>query len=213
MIDLRDAYASLDMAEKFVETGCCSTCSRSMARGRVGGDHPPAYGAARRDHPLSHGRRRRRPRPLLAYSEKTLAPKGRPIFSEGEDHSDLYLLIRGQVDLIRGQPPAFHQIVYPGAFFNEQVLYAPQLGTLTAAVATEDSLLLRVSSEQRLQMQHVDPHKAHQLVLAIFKQVEMREAFRRQHMFAHAGVAIKLPQKRRRLMSRALQRDLTCGAC
>ena len=62
--------------------------------------------------------------------------------------------------------------VYPGAFFNESVLYAPHgSGTLTTAVAKEKSLVLRVSSERLAEMQHTDPHKAHQLVLCIFKQV------------------------------------------
>ena len=77
-----------------------------------------------------------------------------------------------QVDLIRTQPPAFITNVYPGAFFNENVLYAPSgAGTLTSAVAAEDSLLLRVSKLSMAEMQHADPHKAHQLVLCIFKQV------------------------------------------
>ena len=64
--------------------------------------------------------------------------------------------------------------MYPGAFFNEGVLYSPSgSGTLTAAVAAEDSLLLRVSAERRAEMQHTDPHKAHQLVLCLFKQVNI----------------------------------------
>ena len=62
--------------------------------------------------------------------------------------------------------------VYPGAFFNETVLYAPNGSpTPTKAITAEDSLLLRVTSDKLTEMQHYDPHKAHQLVLAIFKQV------------------------------------------
>ena len=37
----------------------------------------------------------------------------------------------------------------------------------------------------------------------------MREAFRRQHMFAHASVAVHVPQKRRHHMMRRMQRDAT----
>ena len=109
---------------------------------------------------------------LLSYAEKVLVPKGREIYVEGEENDGLFLLYRGQVDLIRTQPPAFINNVYPGAFFNENVLYAPSgAGTLTSAVAAEDSLLLRVSKMRMAEMQHADPHKAHQLVLCIFKQV------------------------------------------
>ena len=44
--------------------------------------------------------------------------------------------------------------IYPGALFNESVLYSPPgSGALFTAIAAEDCVLLRISHEQRTRMQ------------------------------------------------------------
>ena len=128
------------------------------------------------------------PGQLLSWSEKVWVTKGSIVFQEGEENDGLYLLYRGRVELTRTLPPAPAVLVYPGAFFNETVLYSPPGScTLEGATAVEDCLMLRVSAERLADMQHTDPHKAHQLVLAIFKQVrpQLVRSRIRTHMNMH----------------------------
>ena len=72
--------------------------------------------------------------------------------------------------------------IYPGAYFNEHVLYSTEAGALFTAIAEEDCVLLRLSHDQRQRMQYLDPHHAYQLLLSVFKQVEMRQPARRHHV-------------------------------
>ena len=70
--------------------------------------------------------------------------------------------------------------LHPGAYFNEHALYSPpETGALFTAVAAEDCVLLRLSQKQRQRMNYQAPHDAYQLLLAVFKQVEMRNPRRR----------------------------------
>lgn len=125
---------------------------------------------------------------LLVWADRLLMVEGEVVFEEGEWNNNLYLLYRGRVDVFSSDGSSVRSSVYPGAFFNETALYAPrEAGTLYRAVCAEDSLMLSLSAEQLLDMQHQDPHKAHQLVLSVLRQVEMRTASRRHHMLPHAA--------------------------
>jgi Ca2+-binding EF-hand superfamily protein/CRP-like cAMP-binding protein/anti-anti-sigma regulatory factor len=218
VIRISESFSTLDVAEKHVEDRLLQHTHMLAQKWLVDPSaanihrHAVLYDAITHVSAAAMG-----PGQLLPYAEKMFVPAGKELYLEGGDDSSLYLLYRGRVALVRSQPPEFNQQVYPGAFFNETVLYAPcSAGTLSTALAKEDSIVLRVSPEQLVKMQHADPHKAHELVLSIFKQVDMREAFRRQHMFAHAGVAVTAggavttdSSRRHVHMKRALQHDRT----
>ena len=93
-------------------------------------------------------------------------------------------LFRGRVEDTDGST------VYPGAFFNTECLYMPPgAGEPVPAVAVEDSVLLRLSHKQREEMLFHEPHVAHQLLLAVLKQREMRHLSRRHpHHYAPRSI-------------------------
>lgn len=70
------------------------------------------------------------------------------------------------------------------------MLYSPpHTGALFSAVAVEDSVLLRISHEQRMRMQYHNPQDAYTLLLTVFKQVETSP-------FTLALVSLPLPLPR-----------------
>ena len=130
------------------------------------------------------------PSHLLQWAEKVVVSKGDEIVSDKEDETvegiddALYLLFRGRVEDTDGST------VYPGAFFNTECLYMPPgAGEPVPAVAVEDSVLLRLSHKQREEMLFHEPHVAHQLLLAVLKQREMRHPSRRHpHHYAPRSI-------------------------
>ena len=127
------------------------------------------------------------PSQLLKWSRRKFVPKGTRILTEGQPDDGLYLLYRGHVDVAEGVAREAHTI-YPGALFNEHVVYSPpDTGALFTAVAAEDSVLLCISHEQRMRMQYQSPHDAYQLLLSVLKQVEMRNPARRHHTWLEAA--------------------------
>ena len=127
------------------------------------------------------------PSQLLKWSRRKFVPKGARILTEGQPDDGLYLLYRGHVDVSEGVAQEAHTI-YPGALFNEHVVYSPpETGALFTAVAAEDSVLLSISHEQRMRMQYQSPHDAYQLLLSVLKQVEMRNPARRHHTWLEAA--------------------------
>lgn len=93
------------------------------------------------------------PSQLLRWARREFVPKGERILTEGAPDDGLYLLYRGLVDVSEGVLREAHTI-YPGALFNETVLYTPPgSGALFSAVAADDCVLLRISHEQRSRMQ------------------------------------------------------------
>mmetsp|Transcript_23205 Transcript_23205/g.55929 ORF Transcript_23205/g.55929 Transcript_23205/m.55929 type:complete len:1314 (-) Transcript_23205:373-4314(-) len=114
------------------------------------------------------------PSQLFKWSIKRSCRKGEIVFEEGDADDGLYLLYMGKVDLIAISPSS-ETTVYPGAFFNEHVLYSGNAsGALYTAIATEDSVMLRLDASMRQEMQWHDPHTAYTVVLAVFRQAELR---------------------------------------
>ena len=177
-------FPTLDMAEKWVEDrllervhslalrwlldkACRDIYNRAMVHDALTTTHSNTDGIA--------------PSQLLKWSARSFVPKGQIILVEGHDDDGLYLLYRGLVQVDETVAREAHT-VYPGAFFNEHVLYSPrETGALFTASAAEDCVILRMGHEQRLRMQHHAPHHAYQLLLSVFKQVEMRSPTRRHH--------------------------------
>ena len=116
---------------------------------------------------------------------RKLVSKGSQILKEGHEDDGLYLLYRGLVEVREGADP---HTIYPGAFFNEHVMYsAADAGALYTATAVEDSVILRISGRQREQMQEQNPHDSYQLLLSVFRQIEMRNPARRHHTWVDDG--------------------------
>ena len=110
------------------------------------------------------------PSQLLKWSARTFVPKNQVILTEGEADDALYLLYRGLINVTENTDQDAHT-VYAGAYFNEHVLYSPpETGALYTATAAEDCVLLRISHEARLRMQHHVPHHSYELMRAVFKQ-------------------------------------------
>ena len=127
------------------------------------------------------------PSQLLRWSRRHFVKKGQRILTEGVPDDGLYLLYRGHVDVSEGVAQEAHTI-YPGALFNEHVLYSPpETGALFTADAAEDSVLLRIGHEQRHAMMQHSPADAYYLLLTVFKQVELRNPARRHHTWLEQG--------------------------
>jgi len=116
---------------------------------------------------------------------RKLVSKGHQVLKEGHEDDALYLLYRGLVEVREGATP---HTIYPGAFFNEHVMYsAADAGALYTATAVEDSVILRISGRQRELMQEQNPHDSYQLLLSVFRQIEMRNPARRHHTWVDDG--------------------------
>lgn len=75
----------------------------------------------------------------LPWLGRKLVPKGDQILQEGVEDDGLYLLYRGLVTVSEG---GARHTIYPGAFFNEHVLYAASdAGALYTATAEEERRL------------------------------------------------------------------------
>ena len=119
--------------------------------------------------------------------------QGEAILCAGELDDSLYLLYRGRVVvkeeghkvgcsmrhrrsrscdvLTAGVLSSQASTIYPGAFFNEHVVYASHCEAPYTATAAEDSAMLRLSKQAREDMMWHDARTAFHLILAVFKQV------------------------------------------
>jgi hypothetical protein len=141
------------------------------------------------------------PNQLLRWADKCVVPRKTAVFLEGDYDDGLYLLYQGKVITASENPPA-RTTVYPGAFFNESVLLRSEGtgGTLYTATAEEDSVILCLSHSQRQAMQWAEPHLAYNLVLAVFRQAEMRQPHFRhaKHNAPMNAPALPAPLRRKR---------------
>ena len=141
------------------------------------------------------------PNQLLRWADKCVVPRKTAVFLEGDYDDGLYLLYQGKVITSSENPPA-RTTVYPGAFFNESVLLRSEGtgGTLYTATAEEDSVILCLSHSQRQEMQWAEPHLAYNLVLAVFRQAEMRQPHFRhaKHNAPMNAPALPAPLRRKR---------------
>ena len=64
------------------------------------------------------------PSKLLRWARRQYERKGTVICTEGTNDDALYMLYRGRIDVLEGVVHEAHTI-YPGALFNEHVLYSP----------------------------------------------------------------------------------------
>ena len=187
------SFASLDKAEKWVEDELLKHVHSLALKWLVDKTCKMVYNRAllhdalTATHSINDGHIG--PSQLLKWSRRQFVKKGTLILTEGSPDDGLYLLYRGLVDVSEGVAQEAHTI-YPGALFNEHVMYSPPYtGALFSAVAVEDCVLLRIGHEQRMRMQYQSPNDAYALLLTAFKQVEMRNPARRHHTWLEqAGV-------------------------
>mmetsp|Transcript_37331 Transcript_37331/g.82110 ORF Transcript_37331/g.82110 Transcript_37331/m.82110 type:complete len:1254 (-) Transcript_37331:421-4182(-) len=128
-------------------------------------------------------------RTLLTYASKVVVDVDEAVLSAGVPDDGLYLLFRGCVHVKHGKTVT--STLYPGAFFNEHVLAAPpgSAALYSAVAVNESAVMLRFSREQRDEMHWRDPHVQCQLLLAVFKQMQIRSNPHIEKGFEHISAA------------------------
>ena len=182
LLDGHPQFKTLDEAEKYVEDALLEHVHKLSQRWLVDNTCRLIYNRAMLHdaltaHAVSDGSIG--PSQLFKWALKKHYKKGETIFEEGEQEDSIFLIYLGKIELNSYSPPQT-MTAYPGAFFNEHVLYNGHTSrTLYSATAMEDTVVLRVTHELRQEMQWHDAHTAYQLVLAAFRQAELRQPHRR----------------------------------
>ncbi len=112
---------------------------------------------------------------LLKFSNVVRAPKGQPVFLEGQMGSELYYVLSGVIDIMKKQGGRQQKVAVMGEgdVFGELGLITKK-GRMASAVASTDSELLAISDDGLIKLCKKNPDIATKVFLNLFRIVTAR---------------------------------------
>jgi CRP-like cAMP-binding protein len=133
---------------------------------------------------------------LMALHDRhgVVVPRGRVLYRQGETTSELYVVLRGSVQLVddAGDGP---RVIGPGGYFGEYACFGREPRRFTAVVREDDTALLVFTQTTAAELLRESPRFVIDIVNALagrlleleFERDDLRRALGRPAAARHAG--------------------------